>query len=91
MHLFQAPRDTCLGSPFFASLSVHGFHFTVYAAPIFETFWGISGPKGPETPVNGRSGRKLVGARQRSGEGVVRRNGCPEKSVFGESVSSLPP
>ena len=29
---FQAPLDTCLGSPFFASLSVHGLHFTVYAA-----------------------------------------------------------
>ena len=32
MRLFQAPLDTCLGSPFFASLSVHGLHFTVYAA-----------------------------------------------------------
>ena len=30
-----------------------------------------------------------LGARQRSGEGVVRRNGCP-KGCFGESVSSLP-
>ena len=30
--LFQAPLDTCLGSPFFASLSVHGLPFTVYAA-----------------------------------------------------------
>ena len=26
---FQAPLDTCLGSPFFASLSVHGLHFMV--------------------------------------------------------------
>ena len=37
---FQAPLDTCLGSPFFASLSVHGLHFTVYApsssACVFE-------------------------------------------------------
>ena len=32
MRLFQAPLDTCLGSPFSASLSVHGLHFTVYAA-----------------------------------------------------------
>ena len=31
MRLFQAPLDTCLDSPFFASLSVHGLHFTVYA------------------------------------------------------------
>ena len=31
MRLFQAAVDTCLDSPFFASLSVHGLHFTVYA------------------------------------------------------------
>ena len=31
MRLFQA-RDTCHGSSLFASLSVHGLHFTVYAA-----------------------------------------------------------
>ena len=31
MRLFQAALDTCLDSPFFASLSVHGLHFTVYA------------------------------------------------------------
>ena len=31
MRLFQAPLDTCLDSPFSASLSVHGLHFTVYA------------------------------------------------------------
>ena len=31
MRLFQAPLDTCLDSPFFAGLSVHGLHFTVYA------------------------------------------------------------
>ena len=31
MHPFQAALDTCLDSPFFASLSVHGLHFTVYA------------------------------------------------------------
>ena len=32
MRLFQAPLNTCLGSPFFANLSFHGLHFTVYAA-----------------------------------------------------------
>ena len=31
MRLFQAVLDTCLDSPFFASLSLHGLHFTVYA------------------------------------------------------------
>ena len=31
MRLFQAPLDTPLDSPFFANLSVHGLHFTVYA------------------------------------------------------------
>ena len=34
MRLFQATLDTCLDSPFFASLSVHGLHFTVYAPSI---------------------------------------------------------
>ena len=34
MRLFQAPLDTCLGSPFFASLSVHSLHFTVDALSI---------------------------------------------------------
>ena len=33
MRLFQAALDTCLDSPLFASLSVHGLHFTVYAPP----------------------------------------------------------
>ena len=32
MRLFQAALDTCLDSPLLASLSVHGLHFTVYAA-----------------------------------------------------------
>ena len=31
MRLFQAALGTCLDNPFFASLSVHGLHFTVYA------------------------------------------------------------
>ena len=35
MRLFQAPLDTCLDSPFFAGLSVHGLHFTVYAPSTF--------------------------------------------------------
>ena len=26
----------------------------------FRDFFGISGPEGPETPVNGRSGRKFM-------------------------------
>ena len=34
MRLFQAPLNTCLGSPFFASLSIRGLHFMVYAASI---------------------------------------------------------
>ena len=37
MRLFQGPLDTCLDSPFFASLSVHGLHFTVYAASRFRS------------------------------------------------------
>ena len=41
MRLFQAALDASLDSPFFASLSVHGLHFTVYAPstsmqPIFD-------------------------------------------------------
>ena len=31
MRLLQAALDTCLDSPFSATLSVHGLHFTVYA------------------------------------------------------------
>ena len=37
MCLFQAGLDTCLDSPFLASLSVHGLCFTVYAPSTFET------------------------------------------------------
>ena len=40
MRTFQAALDTCLDSPFFASLSVHGLHFTVYAPS--TTAWRIS-------------------------------------------------
>ena len=50
MRLFQAPLDTCLGSPFFASLSVHGLHFTVYAPSRYQnqSFSGVlSGPFPP--------------------------------------------
>ena len=36
MRLFQAALDTCLDSPFFGSLSVHGLHFTVYAPSRFS-------------------------------------------------------
>ena len=38
MGISQAPLDTCLGSPFFASLSVHGLHFTVDAPSSFSFF-----------------------------------------------------
>ena len=38
MCLFQAALDTCLDSPLFASLSVHGLHFTVYAPSICPEF-----------------------------------------------------
>ena len=34
MHLFKAALDTPLDSPFFASFSVHGLHFTVCAPSI---------------------------------------------------------
>ena len=50
MRLFQAPLDTPLDSPFSATLSVHGLHFTVCApsnsiaeggiAPIWLVFIG---------------------------------------------------
>ena len=36
MRLFQAALGTCLDSPFFASLSVHGLHFTVYALELCD-------------------------------------------------------
>ena len=35
MHLFQDAPDTPLDSPFFATLSVHGLHFTVCTPSIF--------------------------------------------------------
>ena len=34
MRLFRPLLSTCLGNPFFASLSIHGLHFAVYAASI---------------------------------------------------------
>ena len=42
MRLFQAALDTCLDSPFFASLSVHGLHFTVYAPSSFFSVTGAN-------------------------------------------------
>ena len=36
MRLFQAALDTRLDSPFSATLSVHGLHFTVCALPKLE-------------------------------------------------------
>ena len=57
--LFQPPVDTCFGSPFFASLSVHGLHFTAYdvsrkaswyTLPIsYEMFFKKTIIKHPET------------------------------------------
>ena len=38
MRLFQAALDTCLDSPFLASLSIHGLHFTVYAPSSFVRY-----------------------------------------------------
>ena len=49
MRLFQAALDTCLDSPFFASLSVHGLHFTVYA-PLNECWEVLSLPLCTEFP-----------------------------------------
>ena len=48
MRLFQAPLDTCLDSPFFASLSVHGLHFTVceLSSIYLGTYFFRSFPKG---------------------------------------------
>ena len=43
MRLFQAALDTPLDSPFSATLSVHGLHFTVYAPSIWPFFTQISG------------------------------------------------
>ena len=57
MLLFQAPLDTCLDSPFFASLSVHGLHFTVYALSRtpFRTFLSeFSGERPFLAPAEGR-------------------------------------
>ena len=39
MRLLQAPLKSCLGSPFFASLSTHGLHFTVYALSNFASYF----------------------------------------------------
>ena len=43
MRLFQAALDTPLDSPFSATLSVHGLHFTVYA-PSSNSFCSIMPP-----------------------------------------------
>ena len=58
MRLFQAPLDACLDTaPFFASRSVHGLHFTVYAAQLLVCVWTTGSPNGrftvpPCTPQN---------------------------------------
>ena len=43
MRLFQAVLDTPLDSPFSATLSVHGLHFTVCTPSIFCRFCSFSG------------------------------------------------
>ena len=43
MRLFQAALDTPLDSPFSATLSVHGLHFTVCAPSKFCPSWSVSG------------------------------------------------
>ena len=43
MRLFQAALDTPRDSPFSATLSVHGLHFTVYALSIVRSFNFIRG------------------------------------------------
>ena len=40
MRPFQAALDNCVDSPFFASLSVHGLHFPVYAPSNFKSLAG---------------------------------------------------
>ena len=54
MRLFQAPLrlDTCLDSPFFASLSIHGLHFTVYAPSnvILAAVWRRASGSALRTP-----------------------------------------
>ena len=52
MRPFQAPLDTCLDSPFFASLSVHSLHFTVYALSKCTTNTHTSEDPALENPSN---------------------------------------
>ena len=80
VRLFQAALDTCLGSPFFASLSVHGLHFTVYAPSTrthFRTLFGLFrgfGPERPGNPVAGGGGvGKRRGGKERSGSKINKR------------------
>ena len=47
MRLFQAALDTCLDSPFVASLSVHGLHFTVYAPSMDPRLLILGSPSDP--------------------------------------------
>ena len=50
MRLFQAALDTRLDSPFFASLSVHGLHFTVYASSILPSLMSFYRPLSHRPP-----------------------------------------
>ena len=81
MRLFQAALDTCLDSPFFASLSVHGLHFTVYAPSRNENFkrvtrqgrcfclWGIL--KSEITPST--AGNSMTGSERPSPEPLLKK------------------
>ena len=46
MRLFQAALDTPLDSPFFATLSVHGLHFTVCTPSILGSGFGRTNFRG---------------------------------------------
>ena len=56
VRLFEAALDTCLDSPFFASLSVHGLHFTVYTPSIKAFDWAMPPVR---LGLSGRNSRKI--------------------------------
>ena len=64
----------------------------------FRDFHGLSGPKGPRDLCKGQAGWEqcmlllplLLAARQRSGEGLMRRNGCPKECFWRVRFFSAP-
>ena len=61
MRLFQAALDTCLDSPFFASLSVHCLHFTVYVpSRKFKTKFGALSFRNFSDPEKGVIGKEVL-------------------------------